>query len=147
MKKLLLAASVFTLSTSAMAETYGERFFAELVVKAQYVEPLTMELSTSEIDFGNVFTDTPVADITVTANIQGQPGLQFEFNIISSSEVIAVNTPPGLDMIGTDGRMQLGFMVGIDKEKLAENKDFIKGFVTVSIQYNDIPATINMGNT
>lgn len=145
MKKLLLAASVFTLSTSAMAETFGEKFFAQLVVKAQYVKPLTMELSTSEIDFGNVFTDTQ--DIGVTANIQGQPGLQFEFKITSSSQVIAVYTPPGSDMIGTDGRMQLGFMVGIDKEKLAENKDFIKGFVTVSIQYNDIPATINMGNT
>jgi hypothetical protein len=146
MKKLLLAASVFTLSTSAMAtHDIRDEVFAELVVKAQYLRPLTVDLNASEIDFGNVYTLFEVEEIPVTANIQGQPELTFNYRFESSSDVIALNTPAGAGRIGQDGQVQLGFMVGINKVKLAEERQGFTGSVTVVIQYNDI-ATI-MGNT
>jgi|TARA_B110000902_G_scaffold177644_1_gene201429 hypothetical protein len=145
MKKLLLAASVFTLSTSAMA-TSDELLNvkeATLRVIAHYIQPLTVKLNLTEIDFGDVYTDSVLTDIEVNTLLTGEPSETYEYKIQSNGVTTVLKNTQGTGTFNMDGFDNFLFFVNLNTTNLTPDQDLME-IVSVYVNYNEIasPSTI-----
>jgi hypothetical protein len=148
MKKILLATSILAMSSAAMAATsttVDSEKTATLNVIAHYVEPLTVALDLSTIDFGDVYTDSVVAIVPVEASLTGTVGETFTYDVASDGSLavltgdIAGSTDSFAGDLGT-GTATLNFNVGLNTANLTEDTD-VDETVTITVQYNAIAGT------
>lgn len=139
MKKLLLAASVFTLSTSAMAtsDELSNVKQATLRVIAQYIQPLTVRLDLTEIDFGDVYTDSELSDIDVNTTLTGEPEETYEYSIASNGQRTVLRNTQGTGTFNMSGVDTFLFSVNLDTTNLIPDEELVE-VVTVYVNYNEI---------
>jgi hypothetical protein len=148
-KKVLLATSILAMSATAVAaddkaarETESAKS-ASLTVAANYVKNLTVGLSLSEIDFGDVFTGATVTDIAVTASITGDEAEKFTYAITTNGSAVLTKsgTTTALSATGTaltgDTPVTLDFTVGLDTSASGISEDMDET-VTIDITYDTI---------
>jgi hypothetical protein len=147
--KVLVATSILAMSSTAIAATSSTVDSAKttsLTVVAHYVEPLTVALDLSAIDFGDVFTDSTVAVVPVVASLTGTLNETFDYSVKSSGSLALLTG----DVLGTGsdaftgtlgaGVATLNFNVGLDTANLALDTD-VSETVTITVQYNEIANT------
>lgn len=146
MKKLLIAVSIsiIAISSPAMAAQREGKTSDGTNVDATYVKPLTLSLTITTIDFGDVFTDSTVTDETVTANVGGEPDETFTYTI--SSDGVHVTLDGSADaiieensVVLPEGTANFDFDVGLDTANISA--EFDTETVTVSIFYDSIEDT------
>jgi hypothetical protein len=145
MKKLLLAASVFTLSTSAMAtsQVLSNVKIASLEVIAHYIKPLTVKLNLTTINFGDVYSDSVVSDIEVSTLLTGEPSETYEYTIKSNGGKTVLSNTKGTGTFNMNGVDTFLFFVNLDTKNLIPDQDLMET-VSVYVNYNEIapPSTI-----
>lgn len=150
-KKLLLATSILAMSSTAIAaDRMGEsEVFKTLTVSANYVKTLALNLNTSTINFGDVFTGATVDLVDVVATVTGDAGETFTYLIeTSGTNVTLAPTTGNTDTAALEGSKiaitettgtALQFSVGLNTtglESAVSNET-----VTVTISYDAIAAT------
>ena len=142
MKKLLLAASIVALSAPAMASSIqlDNEKEATLKVIAHYVEPLTVELAFTVIDFGDVYTDSEVGTVPVLTELAGEPLEEYSYKISSDGDYATLENKSGTGAFGVDGKGEFYFVVGLDTKDLTEDQN-VSETVTVSVTYSAIATT------
>ena len=154
MKKLLLTATLLA-AISATAMGAGSTRSAvldttvsdTLTVTATYVKPISVGLSLSEINFGDVYTDSNVDAVTVTATVSGTADETFTYTISSAGGIVklsdaahldqAVNTP----LTGTSTALgSLVFNVDLDTSQLVADTE-VSETITINVQYDSIDDT------
>jgi hypothetical protein len=138
MKKLLLATSIVAISSTAFATNTSESLDSEvtdsLSVVAKYVEPITVALSLTKIDFGDVYTDSVITPEAVTATVSGELGETFNYTIESSGALAVI--------AGTDtGGTAVAFS-GLDS--VVETLDFTIGLDTANVTAADVSETVTI---
>ncbi|ABM04759.1 hypothetical protein Ping_3059 [Psychromonas ingrahamii 37] len=147
-KKVLLATSILAMSTTAIAESSTEldgSKDAGLTVAAHYVTPLTVGLDLAAIDFGDVFTDSVVADQAVKATVAGTQGETFTYSVVSSKPLLVTVDTLAATLTGvafTTGSTTLDFNIGLDASKIVDGAD-VAETITVTVTYDSIDSTTN----
>ena len=143
-KKVLLATSILAMSATAVAaddktarETDSAKS-ASLNVIANYVENLTVGLSLSDIDFGDVFTGATVTAVDVQASITGDSAETFTYDITSTGPTTLGGTTSGdTTALTDDAAVTLDFTVGLDTSAEGVSAD-VTETVTIAITYDSI---------
>jgi hypothetical protein len=152
MKKLLLATSLLAMSSTAVATNTSvildTAVTDTLTVTAKYVTPITVQLNTTAIDFGDVYTDSVITAESVQAKVTGEAGETFTYSITATgtSGLVVIG---GTDTSGstvafvTDSATTkaLNFTVGLDASKLTADTD-VSETVTISVAYDAIADTV-----
>jgi hypothetical protein len=147
-KKVLLATSILAMSATAIAESSGELDGDKstgLSVAAHYVTPLTVGLDLATIDFGDVFTDSVIADQGVQATVAGTQGETFTYSVTSSAPtLVTVDTLAATltNVAFTTGVATLDFNIGLDASNLTAGEDVAEN-ITVTVTYDSIDSTTN----
>jgi hypothetical protein len=141
------------MSSTAMAATdetrNGESIQTkELAILANFVELLTLNLKTTTVNFGDVFTGATVEAVTVTADVTGDADETYTFNISTgtNSHVLINGNDVSTNALITTGENISGsattfsFEVGLDTSSEGITADVSEN-VTVSITYDAIEAT------
>ncbi|MFT4993003.1 MAG: hypothetical protein ACI965_000019 [Paraglaciecola sp.] len=147
MKKLLLATSILTISSAAIAaNTSTELDSAEtdtITVTAKYVIPITVTLDTATIDFGDVWTDSVISAETVVATVVGEAAETFSYSVTATNPIIIL----GGNIVGsTQGfvtsttTQALTFTVDLDTANAATATS-VSETVTISVVYDAIANT------
>jgi hypothetical protein len=145
-KKVLLATSILAMSSTAIAaddktaRELNSAKSASLDVIANYVKNLTVGLSLSDIDFGDVFTGAAVTDVPVQASITGDGAETFSYTITTSEGGVAVlgGTLTGTETaLGGDTPVTIDFTVGLDTSASGISGD-VDETVTIDITYDSI---------
>jgi hypothetical protein len=148
MKKLLLATSIVAMSSTALAANTSEDLDGAvtdtLSVIANYVVPITVGLSLTKIDFGDVYTDSDITPEAVTATVVGEANETFSYTIASSGGLALIaGTDTGDTGIGfgeTDNVTKvLSFTIGLDTANVTSAD--VSETVTVSVTYDAIADT------
>jgi hypothetical protein len=144
MKKLFIAISIVAISSTAGAAKREGKTSDEMQVNATYVIPLTLSLTITAIDFGDVYTDSTANAQTVTANVTGEPNEKFTYTISSDGGYVtldgSVNTTLEENSVTlSEGAATFDFDVGLDTASISA--DFDPETVTVSIVYDSIEGT------
>ena len=147
MKKLLLAASIVALSAPAMASSIqlDNEKEATLKVIAHYVEPLTVELAFTVIDFGDVYTDSEVGTVPVLTELAGEPLEEYSYKISSDGDYATLDKISGTGAFGENGKGEFYFVVGLDTKDLTKDQD-VEETVTVSVTYSGIAGITTKGS-
>jgi hypothetical protein len=143
-KKVLLATSILAMSATAVAaddkaarETNSAKS-ASLNVIANYVENLTVGLSLSDIDFGDVFTGATVTAVDVQASITGDAAETFTYDITTTGVAVLGGTISGTTTaLSGDTAVTLDFTVGLDTSASGISAD-VSETVTIDITYDSI---------
>jgi hypothetical protein len=148
MKKLLLATSIVAMSSTALAANTSEGLDGTvtdtLSVIANYVVPITVGLSLTKIDFGDVYTDSQITPEAVTATVVGEANETFTYTIETDGTLAQI---AGIDASGTgigfgetdDVTKVLSFTIGLDTTKVTSAD--VDETVTVSVTYDAIADT------
>lgn len=143
-KKLLLAASIVAMSSTAMATSVllDSAKTDTLAVTAHYVTPLTVALSLATINFGDVYTDSAVTPVAVSAAIAGTQDETFTYTIASSGALALIaGADTGSTLVPfTLGAKTLNFTVGLDTANLVTDTD-VAETVTITVTYDAIAGT------
>jgi hypothetical protein len=148
MKKLLLATSIVAMSSTALAagssSTLDSAVEDSLNVIANYVVPITVGLSLTDIDFGDVYTDSATTPEAVTATVVGEPGEKFTYEITASNETLVLigGTASGekITFSEADGKTEL-LSFTVDLETSNVTAEDVSESVTVSVTYDEIADT------
>ena len=153
MKKFLLAGLILALSATAMgagstrSDDLNASAETSLTVKAKYVKPISVGLNYSEIDFGDVYTDSDVTAKLVTATITGTTGETFTYTISADGSNVLLGdetttTPTIKDDLSAEGAKlgDIKFNVGLDTANLTADTD-VSEIVTITVQYDAIDDT------
>lgn len=145
MKKLLLTATLLA-AVSATAMGAGSTRSVELNtavtdslnITAKYVKPLEVTLDTTDIDFGDVFTDSDVDAVPVVATVVGEEGETFTYSVTSSGALaILTGNTSGAGQVFTNGSATLNFDVDLNTAGLTADTD-VSETVTISVTYDSI---------
>jgi hypothetical protein len=158
-KKVLLATSVLAISSTAMANTSNTMDDQTLVkdslsVVAKYITPITVALDLTEINFGDVWTDSDVTVTSVTAAVNGELDETFSYKIATTT-----NGNSGLVMLGgiplenngvvfsaaENTATELTFTVDLDTLKLTADTD-VDETITFTVFYDAIANTSSSAN-
>ncbi|MGB6127483.1 MAG: hypothetical protein WBG30_01935 [Psychrilyobacter sp.] len=138
MKKLLLAAAILVLSATAMAT--GETASDTLTVSGNYIIPITVDLNTASLDFKDVFVGSEADVQTVTANLTGETGETFAYNVTTTADRgVKLTDATGNGTIA-EGVATFNFGIDMDHSKLYD--DVSGQVVTVTVNYNAIDDTV-----
>jgi hypothetical protein len=147
MKKLLIAASIVAMSSTAIAATDTQRntdstTSDSLTVDATFVKTLSVSLSLTAIDFGEVFTGATVQGVDVLATVSGENDEPFTFTIATSGSIVTLNDQTAnlsdtLTLIS--GESQIGFRVNLDSSLITEA--FVQETITTTVNYTAIAGT------
>jgi hypothetical protein len=156
-KKVLLATSILAMSSTAMANTStvldDETGVNSVInVVAKYITPITVGLSLTTIDFGDVYTDSVVTVTDVAADVQGEFGETFTYSIAASGTtgllVIAGTNTGGVNEVfnaDTSTAAELNFTVGLNTALLTADTD-VAETVTFTVFYDAIADTTTTVN-
>jgi hypothetical protein len=148
MKKLLLATSIVAMSSTALASsktTLDGAVTDTLSVIANYVVPITVGLSLTAIDFGDVHTDSIITPEAVTATVVGEANETFTYTIASSGDLALIAGTDGAGASGvgfteTDNvTKELNFTIGLDAKNVTVAD--VTETITVSVTYDAIADT------
>lgn len=148
MKKLLLATSIVAISSTAFAtntsSTLDSAVTDSLSVVANYVEPITVALNLTEINFGDVYTDSAITPEAVTATVSGEANETFSYTIESDGLLAVIaGTDTGGSLVGfTETGLTteiLNFTIGLDTANVTAAD--VSETVTVSVNYDAIADT------
>jgi hypothetical protein len=147
MKKLLLATSIVAMSSTALAANTSEELDTAatdtLTVTANYVVPISVGLSLTAINFGDVYSDSAITAEAVTATVSGEVDETFTYSIESDGSLADIGgTNVGNETISFTetgaGTETLDFTIGLKTAGLTED---VNETVTVSVTYNAIADT------
>jgi hypothetical protein len=158
-KKVLLATSVLAMSSTAIANTSPSMDNQTLVkdslsVIAKYITPITVGLNLTEIDFGDVYTDSVVTVTDVAADVQGEAGETFTYSIATTTNgkaglvlIAGTDTGGNTQEFLADGStaLELNFTVGLDTAQLTADTD-VSETVTFTVYYDAIADTSSSAN-
>jgi hypothetical protein len=151
-KKVLLATSILAMSSTAMANSSGtlddETGVNSVInVVAKYITPITVGLNLTDIDFGDVYTDSDVTVQNIAADVKGEFGETFTYSIAASGTagllVIAGTDTGGTGVAftaDTSTAAELNFTVDLDTSKLTPDTD-VSETVTFTVYYDAIADT------
>lgn len=137
MKKLLLAASILALSATAMGA--GDSATDTLKVSANYITPITVALDTDTIDFKDVYVGSAADVQTVVANLTGETGENFSYNVTTDNTGIQFTNASGTGKI-ENGTATFNF--GVDMDRSQNRADITDQLVTVTVNYTSIDSTV-----
>jgi len=146
-KKLLLATSILAMSSTAIADTVQTELdatkTAALTVAAHYVTPIAVILNLATIDFGDVYTDSAVADQAVIATVTGTQDETFTYSVATSGSVVTIDTLAATltNVAFTLGTVDVTFNVGLNTANLTADTD-VAETVTISVTYDSIDSTV-----
>ncbi|AZG35473.1 hypothetical protein [Shewanella psychromarinicola] len=146
MKKLLLATSIVVMSSTAIAANTSQLLDTAvtdtLTVTAKYVTPIAVELDTTAIDFGDVWTDSVIPTVSVVATVTGEADETFTYSVTGDAIVLLTGDIAGTaTAFVTSGTTQaLTFNVGLDTSG-ATTGTTVNEIVTVSVIYDAIADT------
>jgi hypothetical protein len=148
MKKLLLVTSIVAISSTALAAGNSSTKLDDaktqsLNVIAKYVTPIAVGLDTTEINFGDVWSDSDIPEVDVTATVTGEAGETFTYSVSSDGPVeLSGNTDGTAVSFGTEGEVtkSLTFNVGLNTEEAATGT-LVDEIVTISVNYDAIADT------
>jgi hypothetical protein len=154
-KKVLLATSILAMSSTAMANssnTLDDTVVNSVVnVVAKYITPITLALDTSDIDFGDVYTDSDVTVKSVAADVEGEFGETFSYTLVTTgtSGLLVLGGDTGGTSVPFDAdtstAAELTFTVDLDTSKLATDTD-VSESITFAVFYDDIANTSTTAN-
>jgi hypothetical protein len=156
-KKVLLATSILAMSSTAMANTSATLddqtgVNSVINVVAKYITPITVGLNLTDIDFGDVYTDSDVTVQNIAADVKGEFGETFTYSIAASGTagllVIAGTDTGGTGVAftaDTSTAAELNFTVDLDTSKLTPDTD-VSETVTFTVFYDAIADTDNTPN-
>ena len=153
MKKLLLATSIVAMSSTAIAANTSSELDAKvtdtLSVVAKYVTPITIALDTTEINFGDVYTDSAIDVKGVVASVAGEAGETFTWEIKASSIILITDAPDSsiknTSFTGTtfgtvtDTGIDIAFNVGLDTSAVTTSD--VSETITFEVVYDAIADT------
>jgi hypothetical protein len=147
MKKLLLAASILAMSSSAMAANTSPLLDTavtdSLTVTAKYVTPIAVTLDTTAIDFGDVWSDSVISTEEVVATVVGEAGETFTYSVTGDDMVLLTGDIEGTAtaFVSSTTTQALTFNVGLDTSAAATGTT-VDEIVTISVIYDAIADTV-----
>ena len=148
MKKLLLATSIVAISSSAIAANTSVLLDTAvtdtLTVTAKYVTPITVDLDTSTIDFGDVWTDSIIDAEAVVATVTGEIGETFTYSVVTDGTLTQLSgdiTGTTVGFVTSDTTQLLNFDVDLDTSA-ATTAGSINEIITVQVIYDAIADTV-----
>jgi hypothetical protein len=148
MKKLLLATSLIAMSSTAIAANTSVLLDTAvtdtLTVTAKYVTPIAVDLDTSTIDFGDVWTDSIIDTEAVIATVTGEIGETFTYSVVTDGTLAQLTgniTGTTVDFVTSDTTQALTFNVGLDTSA-ATTAGSINEIITVQVIYDAIADTV-----
>jgi hypothetical protein len=147
MKKLLLAASILAMSSSAMATNTSVLLDTAvtdtLTVTAKYVTPIAVTLDTTSIDFGDVWSDSVIPTEEVVATVVGEAGETFTYSVTGDAMVLLTGDITGSTVAfeSSSTTQALTFNVGLNTAAAATGTT-VNETVIISVNYDAIADTV-----
>jgi hypothetical protein len=144
MKTLLLTTSMVAISSSAFATNSSDKLDSAVTdtlnVTAKYVTPIAVGLDTTDIDFGDVWSDSEISTEAVVATITGEAGESFNYSVTGNSMVLITGDTGGSVDFSETTTQALTFNVGLDVTGAATGT-IVSEIITISVNYDAIADT------
>jgi hypothetical protein len=146
MKKLLLATSMVAMSSTALAANTSPLLDTAvtdtLTVTAKYVTPIALGLDTTDINFGDVWSDSAISTEPVIATVTGEAGETFTYSVTADAMVLLTGSTSGagVSFVDTTTTQALTFNVGLNPAA-ATTGSTVSEIVTFSVNYDAIADT------